>query len=307
MEQVQDKKEEIKQLEEKTAEALEKNKTAKQVKENKKQFTIFGFTLWRLMAYFIVYSILGYIVETIFGLVTKGVLESRKSFLYGPFCAIYGVGAIIVILGLQRFKKNNYTLFFGGILIGSIVEYVISVIGEFIFHIKWWDYSNMPFNINGRICLAFSFFWGILAIYLMSHLQPKIDKLLDKIPTKAFKVISICGIIFMLADFLITSFALQMFFTRLVQDYNLELKDMDKYIIEGTEIYNNPKVKEISDKYFTNEKMLKTFPNIKVTGKDGGIIYICDILKDIQPYYIRVFTPRLGIDNGNILRVNTKE
>ena len=83
----------------------------KQEKTEKRQFTVFGFTIWRLMAYFIIYSILGYIVETLFGLVTKGVLESRKSFLYGPFCAIYGLGAVVVILGLQKFKKNNYTLF----------------------------------------------------------------------------------------------------------------------------------------------------------------------------------------------------
>lgn len=77
-----------------------------ETRENrKKQFTVFGFTIWRLMAYFIIYSILGYIVETLFGLVTKGVLESRKSFLYGPFCAIYGLGAVVVILGLQKFKK----------------------------------------------------------------------------------------------------------------------------------------------------------------------------------------------------------
>ena len=83
-------------------------KVMKQEKTEKRQFTVFGFTIWRLMAYFIIYSILGYIVETLFGLVTKGVLESRKSFLYGPFCAIYGLGAVVVILGLQKFKKNNF-------------------------------------------------------------------------------------------------------------------------------------------------------------------------------------------------------
>ena len=277
------------------------------VKENnkKKNFTIWGFTIWKIIIYFIIYSILGYVVETLFGLVTKGVLESRKNFLYGPFCCIYGVGALVVILGLQKFKKNNYTLFFGGILVGSIVEYFISLIGEFIFHIKWWDYSTMPFNINGRICLAFSFFWGILAIYLMSHLHPRINKLVDKLSEKTLKIIDVCGIIFMIVSFIITGFALQMFFARLVQDYNLELKDMDNYIIKSTDLYNNPTIKQISDKYFTNEKMLKTFPNIKVTGENGEIIYVSDILKDIQPYYIRVFTPKFGIDDdGNVIRVN---
>lgn len=80
-------------------------------KQKKKEFTIFGFTIIRLLAYFIIYSIIGFIIETIFGLLTKGVIESRKSFLYGPFCGIYGLGAVIMIIGLQKFKKNNYTLF----------------------------------------------------------------------------------------------------------------------------------------------------------------------------------------------------
>ena len=65
---------------------------------DKKKFTILGISIWRLLAYFILYSIAGYIIETIFGLLTKGVIESRKSFLYGPFCAIYGVGAVIMIV-----------------------------------------------------------------------------------------------------------------------------------------------------------------------------------------------------------------
>ena len=136
-----------------------------EVKENgvktKKQFNIFGFTITKILAYFIIYSVVGYVIETIFGLLTKGVIESRKSFLYGPFCGIYGVGAVIMIMGLQKFNKNNYTLFAGGFIIGSLIEYVVSFIGEWFFHIKWWDYSSMPFNINGRICVWFSIFWGI--------------------------------------------------------------------------------------------------------------------------------------------------
>lgn len=260
--------------------------------KEKTKFTIFGFTLTNIMAYFIIYSILGYIVETLFGLITKGVIESRQSFLYGPFCAIYGIGAVIMILGLKHFNKNNYTLFLGGFFIGSIVEYLISLIGEIVFNIKWWDYSSMAFNINGRVCIAFSFFWGILAIYLMSHLHPKIDNLLEKISPKVLKVVVIIGIIFMLIDFLITSFALKMFFTRLIKNYNLELANMDSVILECTEVYENPKIRDFTNKYFSDKKMLITFPNIKLTSKDGEIIYVSDILKDIKPYYFRVFTPR---------------
>ena len=265
-----------------------------------KKFKIFGFTIIQILAYFIVYSVAGYIIETIFGLVTKGVLESRKSFLYGPFCGIYGVGAVVMIIGLQRFKKNNYTLFAGGFIIGSIIEYVISFIGEWFFHIKWWDYSSMPFNINGRICVWFSFFWGALAIYLMSHIHPKVDKLIEKIKPSILKPLTIILTILIFIDFIVTGFALKMFFVRIVNQYDLDIEGVEMYFDTYSKLYENEKVKSFVDKHFSNEKMLKTFPNIKVTKKDGNVIWICDILKDIQPYYVRIFTPK-AID----LNVNT--
>lgn len=261
----------------------------------KRKHTILGVGIWRILAYFIIYSVVGFVVETIFGLVTKGVIESRRSSLYAPVCCIYGIGAVIMILGLQYFKKNNYTLFWGGFIIGSVLEYFVSVMGEFIFHIKWWDYSDLPFNINGRVCIAFSFFWGILAIYLMSHLNPKVDKAIDKLKEKfskkLLKALVIIGILVIFLDFLVTSFALKMFFTRLVIQYDLELQTYDEYIFECSELYKNEDIKNFTLKHFSDEKMLKTFPNIKLTGKDGNIIFVKDILKDIQPYYIKVFTP----------------
>lgn len=260
-----------------------------------KEFTILGFSIWRLLAYFIIYSVVGFLIETVFGLVTKGVIESRRSSLHLPICCIYGIGAVIMIMALQHFKKNNYTLFFAGFFIGSILEYIVSLIGEFIFHIKWWDYSDMAFNINGRICIAFSFFWGILAIYLISHFNPQIDKVIDKliskVSKKGLKVIISIGILLIFADFLISSFALKMLFARLVTTYNLELANYNEYIYECSELYKNENIKNFTLKYFSDEKMLKTFPNIKLTGKDGNIIFVKDLLKDIQPYYVKVFTP----------------
>ena len=142
----------------------------------KKKIKILGFDLWEILFYFIIYSIAGYLIETSFALIRYGVLESRQSFLYGPFCSIYGVGAVIMVLFLQYFKKNGFTLFVGGFFIGSITEYLVSLIGELILHVKWWDYSNMPLNINGRICFYYSMFWGILAIFLMRVIQPRVKK-----------------------------------------------------------------------------------------------------------------------------------
>lgn len=103
--------EEIKDIENKELNQEEITKKSKNRNQSKKKFTIFGFTIIQILAYFIIYSIIGFVIETIFGLLTKGVVESRKSFLYGPFCGIYGLGAVVMIIGLQKFKKNNYTLF----------------------------------------------------------------------------------------------------------------------------------------------------------------------------------------------------
>lgn len=262
------------------------------IDKEKKRITIGGVTIGRLFDYFFIYSIVGFVIETLFGLITKGVLESRQSFLYGPFCSIYGIGAVIMIPCLNRFKKNNFTLFFGGFIIGSIVEYVISLIGELIFHIKWWDYSAMAFNINGRICLAFSFFWGALAIFLMTYFNPKIDKLLDRIPKKYVRIITITGITIIILDALISGLALKIFFTRLVKNYDLKLKDVDSYTISQPEFFESDMIKWLSDYVFTDEKILKTFPNIKVLDKNDNIIYIDSILNEIQPYYFRVFQPK---------------
>lgn len=280
-------------MEQETKQKINNEEVKENVAKTKKQFTIFGFTITKILAYFIIYSVVGYVIETIFGLLTKGVIESRKSFLYGPFCGIYGVGAVIMIIGLQKFNKNNYTLFAGGFIIGSLIEYVVSFIGEWFFHIKWWDYSSMPFNINGRICVWFSIFWGILAIYLMTHFHPKIDKFLNKMQPNMLKTFTIILTILIFIDFLVTGFALKMFYVRLVDKYDLDIQGVDEYLRDYEKLYANPEVKKFVDTHFSDEKMLLTFPNIKVTKKDGNVIWVCDILKHIQPYYIKVFTPKV--------------
>ena len=259
--------------------------------KEKKTLKIAGISIWRILTYFIIYSIAGYIIETLFGLFTKGMLESRKGFLYGPFCPIYGVGAVAMILGLQYFKKNNYTLFFGGFLVGSIVEYIISYLGEIIFKVNWWDYSNNFLNINGRICFTFSLFWGLLALYLIRHFNPIIDKLIDKIKAKVsinyLKALVIVGIIFLTIDGILTAFALKLFFERTVYSYNLDVINKEKYINSYERVLEMKNTAELGNKVFSDKKMLRTFPNLKLKAQNGEIIYMDSIYKDIQPYYYK--------------------
>ena len=244
-------------------------------------------TFKRLLAYFIIYSFLGFIVETIFGILTKGVVESRKSCLFGPFCCIYGLGDMVMIPGLQKFKKSNWALFLAGAIEGSIVEYAMSWIGEVIFQIKWWDYSNMPFNINGRITLIFTVFWGLLALVLIRLINPYIERGINKLSKKCFNILTIGLTIFLLLDLLITALGLKVFYTILIKEHDLQIKG-ETALTVSDEVLENKVIKFLSGNIFSNEKILKTFPNIKFEDKDGNIVWIKDILTDIQPYYFKI-------------------
>lgn len=263
-----------------------------EVNQKKDTFRIFGISIWRIFAYFIIYSILGFVIETIYGAITTGVLESRKSFLYGPFCAIYGLGASLMIIFLHKYYKKYNMLFILGFIIGSIVEYLVSLLGEMIFHVKWWDYSNMPLNINGRICVYFSFFWGVLSIYLICSLNPKIDKFIDwvktKISIKKLKIITAIAILLLFIDWIISSIAVNFFLIRIKVENDLDVPNKEVITQLYDKIYSNEKLSNFIYKYFDDKTIIRAFPNIKIEDTKREIIYIDSLLPEIQPYYFKI-------------------
>ena len=283
-------KNEIKNIAEKSNKEAENN-IPEQTSNKQRDFTIMGLSVWRILAYFIIYSIVGYLIETIFGIITKGTWESRQSFLYGPFCAIYGLGASIMIIFLHKYSKNYTRLFIGGFIVGSIVEYLVSWIGEMILGIKWWDYSNMPLNINGRVCVYFSIFWGFLALYLIASFNPRIDKLINmiknKLSNKGLKILTTTVTTFLLIDCIITGIALSFFLVRMVYKNDLNVANKDFIIQKYDDIYGNEKASELIYKLWGDRKMIRTFPNLKVQDVNGDMIYMDSLLSDIQPYYYK--------------------
>ena len=273
---------------------IKKNKKEAETNENinkKKKITIMGLSVWRIMAYFVIYSVVGYIIETIFGISTKGVWESRQSFLYGPFCAIYGLGASIMIMFLRKYSKNYTRLFIGGFIVGSIVEYLVSWIGESLLGVKWWDYSDMPLNINGRICVYFSIFWGFLALYLIASFNPRIDRLINwiksKLSVKALETLTTTVTLVLLIDCIVTGIALSFFLIRMVNDYDLNVPNKEIIVHKYEDIYKDEKLSNFIYKYWGDKKMLRTFPNLKVQDIGGNMIYMDSLLSDIQPYYYK--------------------
>ena len=264
---------------------IETNKT-------KKRLTINGISIWRILAYFIIYSIAGYIIETLYGMITKGVWESRQSFLYGPFCGIYGLGAVVMILCLHKFPKKYNVLFIGGFIVGSIVEYAISLFGEVVLGVKWWDYSNMPLNINGRICVYFSVFWGFLGMYLIASLNPKVERLINWIKSKfktqkALKTFVVTVFTLLMIDCIATAFAIEFFLVRMIVKNDLNVANKEAVQEQYDKIYGNENLSKFIYTFLGDKKMIRTFPNLKINDKDGNIIYM-DSLLDIQPYYMKV-------------------
>ena len=259
-----------------------------------KRIRVFGYSIWRLIAYFLVYSVLGLLLETVFGIITKGVVESRQNFLYGPFCAIYGIGAIVMLLFLKFFNKNNNTLFLGGFIIGSLTEYIISYLGEIFFNVVWWDYSNMPVNLNGRICVFYSIFWGLLAIYLVSYINPKVDKILNfvknRLEERTLKIILIGFVVFLIFNFFISSFALKLFYVRVIHDNDLQVENRAEIEKDYQNIEQNETLKTIIEIFFNDKRMITTFPNLRVIDLDGKVWYFTEFFPDIQPYYYKFNT-----------------
>ncbi len=162
----------------------------------------------KLIMYFLIYSFIGWILETFYGMLTLGKFVKR-GFLFGPICPIYGFGAIIFILIFDEQKGHNLKKFFISMIVFSIFEFVASWILEMIFHLRWWDYSNAIFNIQGRICLSFSIVWGIAGVVFSNYLHPFIEKNVDKILQKisvSMQKITIYSLSFVLiVDFVLSS------------------------------------------------------------------------------------------------------
>ncbi len=201
---------------------------------------------------FIIYSIVGWIMETIYTLITDKILSNR-GFLIGPICPIYGVGAVLIIILLSDYFTHPLALFTLAIAICSILEYFTSYIMEKLFKARWWDYSNNKYNINGRICLETMIPFGLIACLLVYIINPFIYNLLIKIPNNITQILTIIITILLITD-IITSFNIVNNFKNTIKKASLEdrTEDINKYI-----------KKLISKKSILHRRLLNAFPKIK--------------------------------------------
>ena len=137
--------------------------------------------IYFLALYFFVYGFLGWCTEVAFAAFKEHRFVNR-GFLNGPICPVYGFGVVAVIHFLTPLRSNLLLLYLGSAILVTAIEWLTGFILEKVFHNKWWDYSNMPLNLNGYVCLLFSLIWGVACVLIVKILHPLIHKALDFLP-----------------------------------------------------------------------------------------------------------------------------
>lgn len=216
--------------------------------ENKKVLNELVKVFW----VFIIGSVIGYILEMIVGLVQNGHFVSKQGLLIGPFIQVYGLGLVTYYLVISKIKnKNNVKIFILSMILGGVIEYLFSYFQEKLFGTISWDYSNLPFNINGRTSLLHCLYWGTGGVLFVKFILPYIDRLDNLYKYKTYKIITSFLIVFICFDIIISGLAGTRYLER---RKNMEAKNdidvfFDVYYPDSKlkEIYSNAKEVRIDE------------------------------------------------------------
>ena len=206
-----------------------------------------GCGFFKLASLFILGAFLGDIVETVFCLATTGRLMSRSSLVFGPFSIVWGLACALLTWILYRYRdKSDRYIFVFGTILGGAYEYVCSVFTEMVFGTVFWDYSEIPFNLGGRINLLYCFFWGIAAVVWMKGMYPFLSRQIEKLPARAGRAVCSVLLVLLAADMLISALALA------------------RYSERQTGSPEQTAVGQILDEYFPDEFIEKRYENLKL-------------------------------------------
>ena len=208
--------------------------------------------IFEILTYFIIYSFLGWVMESIVRTIAERKLINT-GFLKGPFCPIYGIGAIIMFLFLEKFENKPIMLFFIAIIVLTIWEYLVGVLLEKMFKTKYWDYSDKKLNFQGRICLSNSICWGILGVVFVKYIHPFMQELLAKVDmVSQYYIVAMISIV-VLVDMITSIVKVKNISSTLkkIEELNEEIKEKLK------------EIKSLKDKMEKNTEELTVAKNIQ--------------------------------------------
>lgn len=204
----------------------------------------------KLIWVFLVSALIGDLIEMVFCRLTGGTWMSRSSVLYGPFSIVWGMGAVVLTVTLQRLAdKDDRHVFLAGFVVGGVYEYMCSVFTEVVFGTVFWDYSYMPLNIGGRTNVLYCFFWGALSVIWIKIIYPRMSVMIEKLPALAGKLITWAVVILMVCNGLLTGAAMLRYNSRAVRPEAVNV--IDSFL----------------DEHYDDALMEKRWPNMVVTEK----------------------------------------
>ena len=207
----------------------------------------------KLIWVFLISALLGDVIETFWCGLVDGQWMNRSSVLYGPFSFVWGLGAVVLTVALQRLaEKNDRYVFAAGFVIGGAYEYMCSVFTELVFGTVFWDYSDMPLNIGGRTNVLFCFFWGVLAVVWIKMIYPPMSRAIESLPALAGKILTWIVVFVMACNAVLTSAAMVRYSTRPVQPDPANAFE------------------EFIDTQYGDDYMERRWPNMIVTGDGEG-------------------------------------
>ena len=237
---------------------------------------LFGMQFYDIVWFFLIYSVLGWVVEVVYCTVTEGRVINR-GFLNGPVCPVYGFGMLGLLsclnliqtcLGLGSVEEADaLVIFAGAMVLASSVELIAGRLLDVLFHARWWDYRSIPFNLNGYICLRFSIVWGLGGVFVIKLVHPTLAEIvMERIPQSyGWPILFVCYALYF-ADVVVT--------VLIVQGMNQYLKELDD-IQKGMQVFSNAMSRTIG----TNA--LRT-QNVIVQGQAQGALVKAEILDRAQ-------------------------
>lgn len=207
-----------------------------------------GCGFFKLASLFILGAFLGDIVETIFCFLTTGRLMSRSSLVFGQFSIVWGLACALLTWMLYRYRdRSDRFIFVFGTVLGGAYEYICSVFTEIAFGTVFWDYSEIPFNLGGRINLLYCFFWGIAAVVWMKGVYPLLSRWIEKLPARAGKIGCTVLVVLLAADMFVSALALA------------------RYSERQAGSPEQSAVGQMLDEYFPDEFIENRYENLKLT------------------------------------------
>lgn len=211
------------------------------------------YLFWLLVIIFFFYSVVGYIVEVTSCSINNHKLTLSRGYLIGPYIPIFGFGGLFMVTALSKYQDDIISLFINSMVYCCLLEYLTSLVLEKIFKLRWWDYSNKRFNINGRICLENGILFGVAGVILVKFFHPILIDVLYSFSNTTIYILGISFLVIILSDFCLSTFTIS----------KLKL-DTKKYMnMDSTAIIREELMKSLYRYRFFYKRIFKAFPSIK--------------------------------------------